>query len=268
MEKKGLGLGGSFNPPTKAHMALLKAAMNNVCAEVGVFVPTSDAYVRNKMVKAGESICLPAETRFGMLAAMCQEEPNVSVSDVELHVKVPVTYDSMCRISERNPGAELYFVTGADKLKSIPHWRKADEFIRRFKFIVSGRKGVDVTELVAKNRIPSDFAAAFAAVVDSVEGMGEVSSSEVRRRFMSRDSYDDLLHHSVAEMLSRFTPADFPPLGFAEWAKMTSKSSMRGMQTVLKKIYELNNEIFAKWAHGEDAGVSGGLGDREACLSP
>ena len=267
MAKKIVVLGGSFNPPTKAHMALLKAAMNNVCAEVGVFVPTSDAYVRNKMVKAGESICLPAETRFGMLAAMCQEEPNVSVSDVELHVKVPVTYDSMCRIAERNPGAELYFVTGADKLKSIPHWRKADEFIRRFKFIVSGRKGVDVTELVAKNRIPSDFAAAFATVVDSVEGMGEVSSSEVRRRFMSGDSYDDLLHPAVAEMLSRFTPADFPPLGFAEWAKMTSKSSMRGMQTVLKKIYELNNEIFAKWAHGEDAGVSGGLGAREAFLS-
>ena len=266
MAKKVVVLGGSFNPPTKAHMALLKAAMDKVGAEAGVFVPTSDAYVRNKMVKGGESFSLPAETRFGMLAAMCQDEPNVSLSDVELHVKVPVTYDSMCRIAERNPGAELYFVTGADKLKSIPHWRKADEFIRRFKFVVSGRKGVDVAELVAKNRIPSDFAAAFAAVVDSVEGMGEVSSSEVRRRFMSGESYVDLLHPAVAEMLAKFTPADFPPFGFAEWAKMTSKSSMRGMQIVLKKIYELNNEVFAKWAHGEDTGVPGGLGDRAAFL--
>lgn len=119
MAKKVVVLGGSFNPPTKAHMALLKGAMDKVGAEAGVFVPTSDAYVRNKMVKGGESFSLPAETRFGMLAAMCQDEPNVSVSDVELQVKVPVTYDSMCRIAERNPGTELYFVTGADKLKSI-----------------------------------------------------------------------------------------------------------------------------------------------------
>ena len=71
----------------------------------------------------------------------------------------------------------------------------------------------------------------------------------------------------MALLKAASTPADFPPLGFAEWAKATSKSSMRGMQTVLKKIYELNNEIFAKWAHGEDAGVSGGLGDREAFLT-
>ena len=37
-------MGGSFNPPTIAHQELMKDAMKAVDAELGFFVPVSDAY--------------------------------------------------------------------------------------------------------------------------------------------------------------------------------------------------------------------------------
>lgn len=39
-------LGGSFNPPTIAHLRLMEAAMEAVGAEKGIFVPVGEAYLK------------------------------------------------------------------------------------------------------------------------------------------------------------------------------------------------------------------------------
>ena len=42
-------MGGSFNPPTRAHLQLMTAAMDAVCADRGIFVLTAHEYVEKKM---------------------------------------------------------------------------------------------------------------------------------------------------------------------------------------------------------------------------
>jgi len=42
-------MGGSFNPPTVAHERLLRTAVDALDADMGIFVPSSDAYVTRKM---------------------------------------------------------------------------------------------------------------------------------------------------------------------------------------------------------------------------
>ena len=51
MEKKRkiVVMGGSFNPPTVAHFKLMKAAIDATNADIGFFVPVSDAYLKRKM---------------------------------------------------------------------------------------------------------------------------------------------------------------------------------------------------------------------------
>ena len=50
-------MGGSFNPPTIAHLKLMQSAIAQLSKENplddirGIFVPSSDAYVRRKMSK-------------------------------------------------------------------------------------------------------------------------------------------------------------------------------------------------------------------------
>lgn len=38
-------LGGSFNPPSLAHYKLMKEAIDALDADIGFFVPVSDAYL-------------------------------------------------------------------------------------------------------------------------------------------------------------------------------------------------------------------------------
>ena len=42
-------MGGSFNPPTIAHLELMRAAIEAVDARLGIFLPTGLDYVAKKM---------------------------------------------------------------------------------------------------------------------------------------------------------------------------------------------------------------------------
>ena len=42
-KKKIVVMGGSFNPPTSAHYRLMKEAVDALEADIGFFVPVSDA---------------------------------------------------------------------------------------------------------------------------------------------------------------------------------------------------------------------------------
>ena len=47
-------LGGSFNPPTKAHLELLKTAADAVNADCGLFAPAPYGYVKKNVI---QSVC-------------------------------------------------------------------------------------------------------------------------------------------------------------------------------------------------------------------
>ena len=48
-------MGGSFNPPTLAHLRLMRAAVDALGAEKGIFVPSNHAYVERKMRRQRET---------------------------------------------------------------------------------------------------------------------------------------------------------------------------------------------------------------------
>ena len=48
-------MGGSFNPPTAAHLKIMQTALDMVNAGTGFFIPVSFPYLKRKMMKAGQS---------------------------------------------------------------------------------------------------------------------------------------------------------------------------------------------------------------------
>ena len=74
--KKIIVMGGSFNPPTMAHLKLMQSAIAQLSTGTpfedirGIFVPSSDAYVRRKMGKKSEEAdhtVLSEKLRYDML---------------------------------------------------------------------------------------------------------------------------------------------------------------------------------------------------------
>lgn len=126
-------LPGAFNPPTVAHLALLRAA-----AEVldGVVLVVPRTYPH----KSFEGAAL--EVRLEMLRGLAAEVPYaVAVADQGLFI-------DMTREFRRDvlPGAEVHFVCGRDAAERITCWDygvagEIERQLREYKLLVASRQG-------------------------------------------------------------------------------------------------------------------------------
>ena len=186
MNKTIVVLGGSFNPPTKAHTALLKSAVEQLNASFGIFVPSSKAYVERKMSKQ-KSFTYSEEQRLSMLEAICKDNPTLRVDDCEYgddgrgH-----TYDTLCKLQMKYPGYKLIFVIGADKLTIVPRWHNSEAFFENFEFAVTHRNDIDMEKIIRSNPMLSKYKSIFHEInVDDT--FSNVSSTIARFYIIKRD---------------------------------------------------------------------------------
>ena len=184
MNKTIVVLGGSFNPPTKAHTALLKSAVKQLNASFGIFVPSSKAYVERKMSKQ-KSFAYSEEQRLSMLEAICKDNPTLRVDDCEYgddgrgH-----TYDTLCKLQMKYPGYKLIFVIGADKLTIVPRWHNHDAFFKNFEFAVTHRKDIDMDKTVRSNATLAKYRSIFHEI--NVDDTFSNVSSTIARLYITR----------------------------------------------------------------------------------
>lgn len=184
--KRIVVVGGSFNPPTKAHQAIMKAAMQCISADTGIFVPSSDAYVRRKMSKSNRDNQVYSENeRVQML--LCCADLHVDISTVEFgddgkgH-----TYETLDKIQKENPDSEIWFVVGDDKLNIMTRWRNHDELLDRFRFVVLTRGATDVRSIIRNNKILNRYENHF-RVCKSPKDIDNISSTECRKLINAKE---------------------------------------------------------------------------------
>lgn len=173
-------LGGSFNPPTKAHEQLMLHAMTHINAEYGIFVPSSDAYVRRKMKKAKETVVFTEQGRARMLKTIARRHPEIQISYIEYKDDGKGhTYDTMRKLQKQYPDRELCFLLGSDKLRILPKWHDITLFLRQFKIALMSRSESDARKLIANNPLLSQFESSFLHLPEMPEIQG-ISSTAAR----------------------------------------------------------------------------------------
>lgn len=207
--KRIIVMGGSFNPPTSAHYKLMLAAVDALGADLGFFVPVSDAYLKRKMKKTHPPVVLSEEMRVKMLQAICAEDKRLNVCTKELGLIAPGTTDTMIALQKDFPEAELYFVLGGDKLTLLVHLTEKRAFLDYFKVVMYSRNEDNVDEFLNGNEILSPYKERI-VVLPQPDGTEGVSSSKVRDRMLSGESSEELLCPGVWELFKDFTPANFP----------------------------------------------------------
>ncbi|MCH5187029.1 MAG: DUF1768 domain-containing protein [Oscillospiraceae bacterium] len=208
-EKKIVVMGGSFNPPTIAHYKLMRAAVDELKAEKGVFVPVSRAYLKRKMRKDGERICLSERLRTDMLRSMCEQNDGLTVSEMDLGVAQVTFYQTLRKAEEEFPDANIYLLAGIDKLGLIRKWAEASDLLARYGVVLFSRHDAEAKTAVMQDPVLKRFYGSFVFAAEP-EGTKEISSSEVRKRMMSKESSEDLLHPKVWEKLKELSVEDFP----------------------------------------------------------
>lgn len=196
-------MGGSFNPPTLAHLRLMLAALEALDAEAGVFVPANRAYVERKMKRGkARETALPEALRLEMLRALCREDPRLSADGLEFGRGGGWrTFETMEALQEKHPQAALWFIAGGDKLDVIPRWHRSEDFLRRFHILAVDREGVSSEAALRENPVLAQNRDRF-RIMTAPEGLAGVSSSRVRALLRRGDeSAAELVHPAVWDLL-------------------------------------------------------------------
>lgn len=195
--------GGSFNPPTMAHLRLMTAAVDGIGADRGLFGPSSDADVFRKMRRAVDGkIQFPEEMRLRMLQAMCEGDARLGVETVEFGTTRPQTLETLKKVAAANLESEVFFLIGADKLDDMKRWPTREELLEKFGIVAFERNGEKAKEKVEHDDIYRRHAGSF-RFLPMPEGVDGISSAEVRERYCKSGAYAEFVHPGVGVILSQ-----------------------------------------------------------------
>lgn len=204
MKQKIIILGGSFNPPTRAHQKFLLSAIEALGADLGIFVPAPYAYVKKKMNKTPyPNEVVDEKIRLAMLQAMTADDPHLQADDIEYHIQGKTyTYHTLEALQIKYPDAELYFLAGADKLKIIPKWGHIQKFLEKFHILVTDRNDVNAWEEIENTPILNEHKNNF-HIISLSDDLSGVSATAVREAIRTNDktSLQNLLHPTAFSMI-------------------------------------------------------------------
>jgi len=176
-------LAGAFNPVTRAHLALVDAALQ-VVDEVVCVVPR--VYPHKELHGAD------LETRVEMLRRAGNRH-RVMVCDQGLFA------DIARELRPQNPDAELYFMCGRDAAERVIHWdygdpRAIERMLGDFRLLVASRQGEFDAPSHLRHRVePLRLAGDF----------DDVSSTEVRDRIAAGLAWEHLVPEPIIEIVRR-----------------------------------------------------------------
>lgn len=163
-------MGGTFDPVHHGHLVAASEVADRFDLDTVVFVPTGEPW-QKKDRKVTE-----AEDRYLMTVIATASNPRFTVSRVDIDRPGPTyTIDTLHDLTAQFPGAELFFITGADALRRIVTWRDWERMFDCARFVGVNRPGFHL-EL-------SDLPRAARSRVDLVEIPAmAISSTDCRER--------------------------------------------------------------------------------------
>jgi nicotinate-nucleotide adenylyltransferase len=160
-------MGGTFDPIHHGHLVAASEVATLYQLDEVIFVPTGEPWQKSQRQVS------PAEHRYLMAVIATASNPRFWVSRVDIDRAGPTyTIDTIRDIAAQRPGAELFFITGADALGQILSWKNAEEALQMAHFVGVTRPGYDLSD----EHLPSDSV----RLLD-VPAMA-ISSSDCRQR--------------------------------------------------------------------------------------
>jgi nicotinate-nucleotide adenylyltransferase len=138
--RRGLGVfGGSFNPPTLAHVALARTALERLPIQELLVIPAGDhPHKRNQDMA-------PATDRLAMCRLAFQELAGARVDDRELRRSGPsFTVDTLAELA--TSGQSLFLLIGSDNLPLLPTWREPLRLLAMCTVVTYPRVGYPITD--------------------------------------------------------------------------------------------------------------------------
>ena len=118
-QPRRIGLfGGAFDPPHCAHVAIAKAALDQLSLDELRVLPTGVAWHKSRPLSS-------AADRLAMVRLAFAQLPRVVIDEREIKREgASYTIDTIDALLQEQPGAELFLVMGADQWAAFTTWRQ------------------------------------------------------------------------------------------------------------------------------------------------
>lgn len=181
--------GGAFNPPTRAHQAILQACVDYAEPR------GADVWLLPSGERKDKEISETRDRRVELCEALIRDimcrTVSVCLKTTELDRNKPSeTYDTVCELNDLWPDRRFVWVFGADSVATMPEWHHGMWLQEQLDMLVVERPGYQVRNLGPR------------AVRLSVDAI-ETSSTELRRRVREGVSYGDIVSPSVGALLAQ-----------------------------------------------------------------
>jgi nicotinate-nucleotide adenylyltransferase len=186
-------LGGTFNPPHHGHIAVARAARDQLRLDRVALMPAFASPFKSGVPDPGPG------HRLAMCRLASEGADGVVACALEVERRgVSFTVDTLRSIHASHPDAELTFVLGADTAATLASWREPEALLDLAGLAVAARSGADRGNAAAAL---STFGADPGRVMFLSMPSVDISSSMVRERVRAGEPVDDLVGPLVARYI-------------------------------------------------------------------
>ncbi len=186
--------GGAFDPPHNAHVALARAAIEQLQLDMLYVLPTGQAWHKARALS-------PAAHRLAMTELAFADLPAARVDGRELQRQGPTyTVDTLTQLQQEHPQARLFLVVGADHAQALPGWRRWPDIRQMAIISIAARDDLTLdgigfsSELLNQGEQRSGF-------VRLHMPAHAISATEIRHRVATGQGFDHLVATAVARYI-------------------------------------------------------------------
>jgi len=187
MSKLRLGvMGGTFDPIHHGHLVAASEVAAALNLDEVIFVPTGEPWQKSDVTAS--------EHRYLMTVIATASNPRFKVSRVDIDRAGPTyTVDTLGDIQAAYPGAELFFISGADAIAQILTWKEIDQLWDLAQFVAVSRPG-------HRLQIPN----APAGAISTLESPAlAISSTDIRARVEAEKPVWYLVPDGVVQYIAK-----------------------------------------------------------------
>lgn len=184
-------LGGAFDPPHATHLALARAALEQLQLDQLLVVPTGCAWHKSRPLSDAQHRVAMAQLAFDGL-------PGVQIDTREIDRAGPsYTIDTLRELQIAYPDAELFLVIGQDQAQSLASWREWEQVVALATIAVAGRASEPVKNPNHFNP-PEPLRQRFMQLQLPVS---DISATDIRQRVRRGQSVVPLVGEAVARYI-------------------------------------------------------------------
>ena len=164
--------GGSFNPPTYAHISIAQTSIERIGLNKVFFVPIGKSYNKPDLIDE--------KFRYEMLELLKDEK--IDVEDIELNRDCGFSTLEAFRLIEKkykNKDTHIFYIMGADNFEKLPNWKDSKQLIENFEYLIFERDNSHTINNIEKIQLLNENKKNFHFF--RLENYSEVSSGVIRK---------------------------------------------------------------------------------------